>query len=206
MGPKLQAPMRSRLARPTGAVWKADKSSLRHEVSLIQGQANQAAHTNSQSHSTVQRRTTVILGKALGAHVIAVSSSAEKLAFCREIGADQTVNHSDGDITDRVRELTGGRGVDVVFDPVGGELGKKALGCMARHGRFGIVGYASGGWVPVNVLEAVLKNHTLAGVFAGICPHRKAAKYTRNWFDWRRQGRFIRRCVGFSHSPRCRRH
>jgi hypothetical protein len=60
MGPKLQAPMRSRLARPTGAVWKADKSSLRHEVSLIQGQANQAAHTNSQSHSTVQRRTTVL--------------------------------------------------------------------------------------------------------------------------------------------------
>ncbi len=57
MGPKLQAPMRSRLARPTGAAWKADKSSLRHEVSLIQGQENQAAHTNSQSHSTVQRRT-----------------------------------------------------------------------------------------------------------------------------------------------------
>jgi NADPH2:quinone reductase len=110
---------------------------------------------------------TVLLGKALGAQVIAVASSAEKLAFCREIGADQVLNNRDGDITERVKELTGGRGVDIVFDPVGGELAKQAMGCMARHGRFGVVGYASGEWAPVSVLAAVLKNYSLAGVFAG---------------------------------------
>jgi NADPH2:quinone reductase len=112
-------------------------------------------------------RAAVLLGKALGAQVIAVASSAEKLAFCREIGADQGLNHRDGDITERVKELTGGRSVDIVFDPVGGELAKQAMGCMARHGRFGAVGYASGEWTPVNVLDTVLKNYSLTGVFAG---------------------------------------
>jgi NADPH:quinone reductase len=110
---------------------------------------------------------TLLLGKALGAQVIAVASSAEKLAFCREIGSDQGVNHRDGDITERVMAFTGGRGVDIVFDPVGGGLAKQAMGCMARHGRFGAVGYASGEWAPVNVLDVVLKNYSLTGVFAG---------------------------------------
>jgi NADPH2:quinone reductase len=110
---------------------------------------------------------TVLLGKALGAQVIAVASSAEKLAFCQEIGADHGVNHKDGDITERVKELTGGQGVNVVFDPVGGELAAQAMHCMARHGRFGLVGNASGEWAPINVLDALLKNSSMMGVFAG---------------------------------------
>jgi NADPH:quinone reductase len=110
---------------------------------------------------------TVLLARALGAKVIAVAGSAEKLAFCKGIGADHGVNHKEGDITERVKELTGGRGVDVVFDPVGGELARQAMGCMARHGRFGLVGYASSEWAPINVLDIVLKNYSLVGVFAG---------------------------------------
>ncbi|WP_213807372.1 zinc-binding dehydrogenase [Granulicella sp. dw_53] len=100
---------------------------------------------------------TVLLGKALGARIIAVAGSAERLAFCREIGADHGVNHKDGAITERVKELTDGRGVNVVFDPVGGELARQAMQSMARHGRFGFAGNASGEWVLINVLDALLR-------------------------------------------------
>ena len=72
----------------------------------------------------------VQLGHALGARVIAVVSDDEKAAFCRGLGADATVNHRDGPVAPRLRELTDGRGVDLVYDPVGGELAEDAAGAL----------------------------------------------------------------------------
>jgi NADPH:quinone reductase len=68
----------------------------------------------------------VEIGKVMGARVLAAASSGEKLALCRERGADETIDYSSGDLRDRVKELTGGAGVDMVFDPVGGPYTERA--------------------------------------------------------------------------------
>lgn len=109
----------------------------------------------------------VQLGKALGAVVIAVASSPEKLAFCRDIGADHVLNYKTEDIVARVKEITDGRGVDVAFDPVGGELGKLATLSMARLGRFGLIGFASGSWTMLDPHDLILRNYSAVGIFAG---------------------------------------
>ena len=74
----------------------------------------------------------VQLGRALGARVIAVVSDDAKAAFCRGLGADATLNHRDGPVAPRLRELTDGRGVDVIYDPVGGALAEDAAGALTR--------------------------------------------------------------------------
>lgn len=109
----------------------------------------------------------VILGKALGARVLAVTSNPQRMAFCRSIGADEVLDRKDEAMVSRIMELTSGEGVDVVFDPVGGETAKKALDCMARHGQFALVGFASGEWAQIDPLHMVLKNYAVAGMFAG---------------------------------------
>jgi NADPH2:quinone reductase len=109
----------------------------------------------------------VQLGRALGAHVTAVVSDDRKAAFCRGLGADETVNHRDGPVGPRLRELTGGRGVDLVYDPVGGDLAEDAAGALCRHGRLLAVGFASGRWPRVDTHELVVSNRSLVGVFAG---------------------------------------
>jgi len=109
----------------------------------------------------------VQLGKALGARVIAVVSDDEKAEFCRGLGADATVDHREGPIAPRVRELTGGRGADVVYDPVGGALAEDAATALARHGRLLAVGFASGAWPRFATHDLVVTNRSLVGVFAG---------------------------------------
>lgn len=84
------------------------------------------------------------LAKATGAKVIATAGSAEKLAFCRELGADVAINYRDGDITQAVAEATSGRGVDVACDLVGGEITKQTLGVMAYGGRLMLTGFSGG--------------------------------------------------------------
>jgi NADPH2:quinone reductase len=86
---------------------------------------------------------TVDMGKLLGATVIATASTAEKLAVCQKLGADHVINYTQG-FREQVRDLTGGRGVDVIFDPVGGDVFDESMRCIAPFGRILIVGFTSG--------------------------------------------------------------
>jgi len=110
--------------------------------------------------------TAVQIAKAMGAHVIAAASSDEKLDFARAAGADELINYSSQALKDSVKELTDG-GVDVVYDPVGGELSQQALRALAWHGRHLIIGFASGDipQLPANI--ALLKEARIVGVWWG---------------------------------------
>lgn len=107
------------------------------------------------------------LGKAMGARVIAAASSAEKLDFARELGADETINYSEQSLNDAVKSLTGGKGVDVVYDPVGGDLATEALRATAWHGRYLVIGFASGEIPALPANLALLKEASIVGVWWG---------------------------------------
>jgi len=109
----------------------------------------------------------VEMGKALGARVIAAASSAEKLDFARAAGADKVINYSETPLRDAIKELTGDVGIDVVYDPVGGELGKLAMRSLAWQGRHLVIGFASGDIpeFPGNI--ALLKEAQVIGVYWG---------------------------------------
>ena len=111
--------------------------------------------------------TAVELGKALGATVIAAASSDDKLALCKELGADHTINYSTESVKDRVKELTGGRGVDVVYDPVGGDFSEPAVRSMGWNGRYLVVGFASGPIPSIPLNLTLLKGCSIVGVFWG---------------------------------------
>jgi NADPH:quinone reductase len=115
------------------------------------------------------------LGKLLGARVIACASSADKLAFARQHGADETVNYADEDLKDALRRLTGGHGVDVIYDPVGGPYAEPALRSIAWQGRFLVVGFAAGDIprLPLNLV--LLKSCDVRGVFFGAWAERDPA-------------------------------
>ncbi len=107
------------------------------------------------------------LGKALGATVIATVSSREKVDFCRALGADHVINYRDVPIDEGVRQILGRKGVEVIFDPVGGAAYDQAVKCIARHGRVILIGYSSGTWAKVDPLNAVLRSYSLVGAFPG---------------------------------------
>ena len=114
----------------------------------------------------------VQLGKALGARVIAVVGDEARAEFCRSFGADDVLVARDDTVTEGrplahvLREITAGRGVDAVFDPVGGAQGTDAMGALARDGRHLAVGFASGSWPTVNVQMMAVTNTSLVGVLA----------------------------------------
>jgi NADPH2:quinone reductase len=109
----------------------------------------------------------VELGKAMGARVIAAASSDDKLATCREHGADETINYASEDLRERIKALSDGRGVDVVYDPVGGDLSEPALRSIAWNGRFLVVGFAAGSIPSIPLNLALLKGCAIVGVFWG---------------------------------------
>jgi NADPH2:quinone reductase len=109
----------------------------------------------------------VQLGRALGARVIAVVSDEARAEFCREMGAEGTINHRDGDLANRLRMMTDGRGVDVVYDPAGGSVAEEAATALARHGRLLAVGFASGAWAQIKTSNLIVSNTSLVGVYAG---------------------------------------
>ena len=111
--------------------------------------------------------TAVEIAKAMGARVIAAASSAEKLAFAVSAGADETINYSEVPLKETVKELTGGKGADVVYDPVGGELADQAFRATAWHGRYLVIGFASGEIpkFPANI--ALLKEASIIGIWWG---------------------------------------
>jgi NADPH2:quinone reductase len=109
----------------------------------------------------------VEIGKAFGATVIAAASTAEKLAVCREHGADHGINYETEDLRERLKELTGGKGPDVIYDPVGGKFAEPAFRSIAWRGRFLVVGFANGEIpkLPLNLM--LLKGASVVGVFWG---------------------------------------
>jgi NADPH2:quinone reductase len=136
--------------------------------------------------------TAIEIGKIMGARVIACASSDEKLALCRQYGADALINYASADLREQVRELTGGKGVDVVYDPVGGAYAEPAVRSLGFDGRYLVIGFASGDIprIPLNLL--LLKVASLVGVFWGAFakaqPERSAANLSE-LFDWYAQGR-----------------
>ena len=117
----------------------------------------------------------VALGKHKGAIVIGTGSSAEKRAAILHAGADHALDPADPDLAQKVKELTGGRGCDVVFDPVGGELSITATRAIAWSGRFLIVGFASGKVPQFPANHALIKGYSLIGLRAGEASRRDPA-------------------------------
>jgi NADPH2:quinone reductase len=109
----------------------------------------------------------VEIGKLLGMRVIAAASSEEKLNAARERGADETINYSSDDLRERIKALTEGRGVDVVYDPVGGALAEPALRSVGWRGRYLVVGFATGDIPKIAINLLLLKGSSLVGVFWG---------------------------------------
>ena len=107
------------------------------------------------------------IGKALGAHVIAAASTDEKLAICKQHGADETINYNQGNLREQIDALTKKRGVDVVYDPVGGEYTEPALRAMAWKGRYLVVGFAAGDIPKIPLNLTLLKGSSIMGVFWG---------------------------------------
>ena len=107
------------------------------------------------------------IGKLLGATVIAAASSDDKLALCRRLGADHTINYETDSLRARLDELTGGKGVDVVFDPVGGRYTEEALRATGWRGRLVIVGFTSGTIPKIPANLALLKERSIIGVYWG---------------------------------------
>lgn len=116
----------------------------------------------------------VELGKQLGARVIAAASSPEKLAVCREHGADEVIDYAREDLKERAKALSAGRGVDVVFDCIGGDYAEAAVRAIAWEGRFLVIGFTAGiTRLPLNL--ALLKGCQIVGVFYGAMVQRDPA-------------------------------
>ncbi|MDE0951005.1 MAG: NADPH:quinone oxidoreductase family protein [Halioglobus sp.] len=107
------------------------------------------------------------LGKHMGAKVIAAASTDEKLELCKKLGADEVINYSEANLKDAIKELTGGKGVDVVYDPVGGDYSEPAIRGMAWKGRYLVIGFASGPIPKIALNLTLLKGCSLVGVFWG---------------------------------------
>ncbi|MDF4222538.1 NADPH:quinone oxidoreductase family protein [Maribacter sp. M208] len=109
----------------------------------------------------------VELGKLMGAKVIAAASTHEKLALCKEYGADETINYTSQDLKASIKEFTGGKGVDVIYDPVGGIYSEPAFRGIARNGRYLVVGFAAGDIPKIPLNLPLLKEAAIVGVFWG---------------------------------------
>ena len=126
---------------------------------------------------------TIELAKAMGARVIAAASTAEKLDLCRRLGADECINYREQNLRDELKRLTGGQGVDVVMDPVGGDLAELALRSMAWRGRYLVVGFTDGQIprLPLNLV--LLKGCAIVGVFWGDFIRREPAAAAQDLHD-----------------------
>ena len=114
----------------------------------------------------------VQLGKAAGARVIGVAGGPEKTAVARELGADVVVDRHREDFVAVVKEVTGGRGADVVYDPVGGDAFRKSTKCIAFEGRILVVGFASGDIPSAALNHALVKNYSIVGLHWGLYQQR----------------------------------
>jgi NADPH2:quinone reductase len=144
------------------------------------------------------------LAKALGARVIAVGSSDEKLAYCASAGADASVNYRTDDVGESLLDLTDGVGVDVLFDPVGGDVARQALKGVRDRGSVAVIGFASGSWIDAGVGDLVIRNLSLVGVFAGGFSAAEDATINQTLVRLAEQGRLrpaLGRSVDFGEVP-----
>jgi NADPH2:quinone reductase len=119
------------------------------------------------------------IGKLLGARVIAAASSDAKCELCRQIGADATINYAGADVRAEIKKLTDGKGPDVVYDPVGGDLAEPVFRSIAWRGRYLVVGFAQGGIPALPLNLALLKGASIVGVFWGEFARREPAANAR---------------------------
>ena len=120
------------------------------------------------------------IGKALGARVIACASSADKLEVCRQHGADEVINYEAEDLRERIKALTGGSGVDVVYDAVGGKYSEPAFRSIAWRGRLLVVGFAAGDIPKLPLNLALLKGASIVGVFWGDFARREPQRFVES--------------------------
>jgi NADPH:quinone reductase len=134
----------------------------------------------------------VEIGKALGAHVIACASSDDKLAVCREHSADDTINYATEDLRERIKAITGGKGADVIYDPVGGPYTEPALRSIAWRGRLLVVGFAAGDIPKIPLNLTLLKGCAIVGVYWGEFTRREPERFAaamRQLGEWYRDGK-----------------
>ncbi|WP_332728759.1 NADPH:quinone oxidoreductase family protein [Pseudomonas sp. ESBL2] len=134
----------------------------------------------------------VEIGKAMGARVIAAASSAEKLAVAKAAGADELIDYSQANLREEIKRLTGGQGVDVIYDPVGGELFEQAVRGLAWNGRLLVVGFASGSIPQLAANLVLLKGAAVLGVFWGAFAQRQPEDNAANFhqlFAWHAEGK-----------------
>jgi NADPH:quinone reductase len=132
------------------------------------------------------------IAKALGARVIAAASTPEKLALCREHGADELIDYSTEDLRERVKVLTEGKGPQVIYDPVGGPLAEQAFRSIGWGGRYLVVGFANGEIPALPLNLPLLKGASLVGVFWGEFIARQPADFINDLtalFTWLAQGK-----------------
>ena len=125
----------------------------------------------------------VELGKLMGAKVIAAASSDEKLDFVNRLNPDALLNYGDGELKERVKELTGGTGAYVIYDPVGGDLFDQSCRCINWNGRLLVVGFASGRIPEYKANLALLKGSSMVGVFLGRFRKEEPAEYEKNFAE-----------------------
>jgi len=132
------------------------------------------------------------IAKAVGARVIAAASSDEKCALCKSIGADSTINYSQGNLRDAIKAATDGKGPDVIYDPVGGDFAEPAFRSIAWRGRYLVVGFASGPIPSLPLNLALLKGASIVGVFWGDFARREpqaSAEMMGELAQWYAQGK-----------------
>lgn len=132
------------------------------------------------------------IAKAAGARVIAAASSDDKCALCTRLGADASINYSRQNLRDELKTLTGGKGPDVVYDPVGGDFTEQAFRSIAWRGRYLVVGFAAGPIPALPLNLPLLKGASIVGVFWGDFAKREPAANAammRELAGWYAQGR-----------------
>jgi NADPH:quinone reductase len=132
------------------------------------------------------------IAKAAGAKVIAAASSDAKCDFCRRLGADATLNYSTQNVREVLKELTGGKGPDVVYDPVGGDLAEPVFRSIAWRGRYLVIGFAQGGIPALPFNLALLKGASIVGVFWGDFVRREPENSARGMAElarWYAEGK-----------------
>ncbi len=132
------------------------------------------------------------IARAAGARVIAAASTDEKCALCQSIGADATINYTRSNLRDEIKALTGGKGPDVIYDPVGGDFTEPAFRSIAWRGRYLVVGFASGPIPALPLNLPLLKGASIVGVFWGDYAKREPdanAAMMRELATWYAQGK-----------------
>ena len=122
----------------------------------------------------------VEIGKIMGARVVAAASTDEKLAVCKQAGADDLINYATQDLRQRLKEIAGDKGVDVVYDPVGGPYSEPALRSTAWNGRFLVIGFAAGEIPKIPLNLVLLRERLIVGVYWGDWTKHDPAGHARN--------------------------